>query len=127
MSRPWSLVSALPSPIISSMRFFLGPDLLERAPDACVAVVVAEGVEHNRGADGVRARLEAAIVATKTRFGEDAELEKAPEIAVWHDHVGRFGIDPRKMAPSIETLIRRTLADDTPHVALVVDLANAIS
>src|SRR5579884_339607 len=54
--------------IIHAMRFFLGADLLERAPDACVAVVVAQGVQHNHAAEGVRARLDAAIAAAKERL-----------------------------------------------------------
>ncbi len=108
------------------MRFFLGQDLLERAPDACVAVVVAQGVQHNHAAEGVRARLDAAIAAAKERLRGRA-VEQAPEISVWHDRLGRFGVDARESPPSIETLVRRALADDAPRVGPVVDLANAIS
>ena len=47
------------------MRFFLGPELLERVPDTCVAVVVAENVDPARGAESIRAQLDEAAEATK--------------------------------------------------------------
>jgi tyrosyl-tRNA synthetase len=108
------------------MRFILGADLLERVPDTCVAVVVAEGVDHSRGGDSIRGLLDASIEATRVEFG-DGDPAVVSEIAAWRERLGRLGVDAAQHPPSIETLVRRALTDDAPRVGPVVDLANAIS
>src|SRR4051794_26598975 len=108
------------------MKFYLGPDLLERVPDTCVAVVVASGVDPTRGAEPIRALLDEAAEATRARFGTGDPAVVA-EIAAWRERLGRLGVDPSLSPPSIETLVRRVVAGDVPRVGPVVDLANAIS
>ena len=108
------------------IHFELGADLLERVPDACVAIVVAEGVDHGRGAEGARKLLDEAVVAMGARLA-DADLDHVPEIAAWRERLGRFGLDADQFPASVQTLARRSLIDDVPRVGPVVDLANAIS
>ena len=100
--------------------FFLGPDLLAKVPDACVAIVVAEGVDHHKGAEGVRHRLDRAAAGAKERGFRN-------EVTVWYDRMAALGLDPATFPPSIETLIKRAREDDTPRVGPVVDLANSVS
>jgi tyrosyl-tRNA synthetase len=108
------------------MRFFIGPELLERVPDTCVAAVVAEGVDPSRGTEAIRALLDEAAEGTKAQFSAGDPAVVA-EIAAWRERLGRLGIDASQYPPSIETLIRRAAAGDVPRVGPVVDLANAIS
>lgn len=109
------------------MRFFIGPDLLERVPDTCVAVVVAEGVDPTRGAEAARDMLDAATETVRAQFGGGGDPGVVAEIAAWRERLGRLGIDPNAHPASIETLLRRAIDGDTPRVGPVVDLANAIS
>jgi tyrosyl-tRNA synthetase len=108
------------------MRFLLGPDLLERVPDTCVALVVAQNVDPGRGAEPVRALLDGSVELTKSQFAS-GEPSVVSELAAWRERLGRLGIDPAQHPASVETLIRRTLGDDVPRVGPIVDLANAIS
>jgi tyrosyl-tRNA synthetase len=108
------------------MRFFLGPELLERVPDTVVAAVVAEGVDPTRGAEAIRALLDEAAEATKTPFSA-GDPGVVAEIAAWRERLGRLGVDAGQYPASIETLIRRVAGGDVPRVGPVVDLANAIS
>ena len=108
------------------MRFTLGSDLLERVPETCVAVVVAQGVDPNRNVEATRRLLDEAVAsARQTVAGRDPT--RLEHVAVWHEALGRTGVEPVAHPPSIETLLRRSLTDDAPRVGPVVDLANAVS
>jgi tyrosyl-tRNA synthetase len=108
------------------MRFSLAPELLERVPETCVAVVVADGVDPTRNAEAIRRRLDQAVAAASERAAT-VEPARLGEVAAWHDALRRVGVDPAAHPPSIESLIRRAREGDPPKVGPVVDLANAVS
>src|SRR5438477_290542 len=107
------------------MKFFLGPELLERVPDTCVAVVVAEGVNHARGAEGARDLLDAAAEETRARFGSGDPAVVA-EVAAWRERLGRLGRAASELAARAQELLDATTTvlwvdRSTPSVELPVE------
>ncbi len=86
-------------------------------------------------ARGVEVREEDPKVSELLRRVEEEVREKydlktlkdVPIIRAYRDFMWRIGIDPTKVRPSSEALLRRALRGSLPSINSLVDLGNAIS
>ncbi|TAK24296.1 MAG: tyrosine--tRNA ligase [Chloroflexota bacterium] len=108
------------------MRFSLDGALLNRVPETAVTLVVAEAIEDVGGSDAIRRMLDDAVAEVRARFDRGG-IEHSTEVKAWHGALRALGVDPKSHPPSIETLVRRALADDAPRLGPLVDIANAVS
>lgn len=109
------------------MQFRIAPEVHELAPDFCVGVVVATGLD-NRSLDPAIAAWLDEEMANVRRTLVGRPLHDDPAIKVWRDAFTRVGIDPERYPSAIEALLRRVMhGEDVPQINPAVDLANAIS
>ena len=122
------------------MQFFLGDDLLARAPDYMVALLVARFTSPP-GASA--AEWAAGLLADATATLPERLAPPAPgidptnpvalvradaRVAVWREAMQGFGINPNRYPSSIEALASRVVkGGQIPSVTALVDLANAVA
>ncbi len=109
------------------MRFRVAPEIFERFPDACVAVVAATDVDNGAPVEAVRDVLHAAQREARERLGAD-DLKAHPFIARWREAFRALDLNPNKYRSSVEALLARVLkGDELPTLSPAVDLVNAVS
>lgn len=109
------------------MKFCVAPEVFNIAPDFCVGVVVAMGLDNRRSDPSIAALLADEVSRARiATIGRSLESERS--IAVWRRAFARAGIDAERYPSAIEALLRRVLqGDDIPQINPAVDLANAMS
>lgn len=109
------------------MRFRIAPDVFDRFPDACVAVVAAAGVANDKVVPATQQLLRAAEGELRERLA-DGDLKVHPFIARWRDAFSALGWNPNKHKSSVEALLGRVLkGGSVPALSPAVDLANTVS
>ena len=120
------------------MRFFLGDDLLDHAPNYMVALVVARFAappdEAGRAwAEGLLRDAVAALPAALAPgpAGADAaasRLRDDPRVAAWRAAFTGLGLNPNRYPSSVEALAGRALKGGAiPSATTLVDVANAVA
>jgi tyrosyl-tRNA synthetase len=116
------------------MRFFLGDDLLDRAPSYMVALVVARfnappEAAGRAWAEGLLRDAVAALPAALAPSDPGASpLRDDPRVAVWRAAFTSLGLNPNRYPSSIEALAGRALKGGAiPSATTLVDLANAVA
>ncbi|HUS14328.1 MAG TPA: phenylalanine--tRNA ligase beta subunit-related protein, partial [Chloroflexia bacterium] len=121
------------------MHFFLGEDLLARAPDYMVGLVVARFAtppepQAAAWAAGVLAEAVAGLLGrllgdvAGARDGGPALVRLDPRIAAWRRAQEAIGLNPNRFPSSIEALaLRIAKGGGLPSVNAVVDVANAVA
>jgi DNA/RNA-binding domain of Phe-tRNA-synthetase-like protein len=92
-----------------------------------VGIVEAEGITIVNRAPGLEAEIEAVTTRTRAAYAgrEPAQIEGLQHA---RELYRRTGVDPTKLRPSSEALLRRVLrGSGLPHVNLLVDVSNLCS
>lgn len=108
------------------MRFDIAKEIFDLAPDFTVGVVVARGIDQDRGKAAAARELAAAIArAVPTLTGKAKE---DPRILPYREAFRKFGINPNLYQCSIEALATRIAKTGSlPSINAIVDAGNAVS
>ena len=87
---------------------------------------MANGVEVREGDPEVTELLRRAEEEARSKYVLE-KVKDVPIIRAYRDFMWRIGIDPTKVRPSSEALLRRALRGSLPSINSLVDLGNAIS
>ncbi len=86
----------------------------------------ALGVEVREHDEEVESLLKESEEEAKAKYSIES-LKEVPRIRAYRDFMWRIGIDPTKIRPASEALLRRALRGSLPRINSLVDLGNAIS
>jgi DNA/RNA-binding domain of Phe-tRNA-synthetase-like protein len=108
------------------MRFEIEKDVLERAPDIFIGIVVARGIDTARQGDRLAAMLAQSVAAVAASLG--GKVKEDARVLPYREAFQRLGINPNKYMCSIEALMTRIQkSGHVPSINGVVDAGNAIS
>jgi DNA/RNA-binding domain of Phe-tRNA-synthetase-like protein len=108
------------------VRFIIEESFQSLFPEALVGIIVAKGIDNQRGVDDARAALASAMASTATAVGE-SDFATHPAVAPWREAYRRFGVKPSRHRSSIEGLLRMTRTREVRSINPLVDLYNAVS
>jgi DNA/RNA-binding domain of Phe-tRNA-synthetase-like protein len=109
------------------LSFQYNPAIIERYPNLCAAVILAEGVSNGPSPQGLHADFQAEQQTTLERIGPTPLSELGP-LAAWRNAFRLFGVNPTKYRSAPEALLRRlTKKGDIPSINTLVDICNLIS
>lgn len=109
------------------MSIILHPELREKFPDLRVQAIRLLGVEVKDEDQNLELLKEEVIVRTKERWTIEG-IREHPNLRAYRDFFWRIGIDPTKVRPSAEALIRRILhGNPLPKINTLVDAYNLAS
>jgi tyrosyl-tRNA synthetase (EC 6.1.1.1) len=109
------------------MKFSIEKRIFQTAPNLCVGVVVAKGIDNTHGNSTLADNLQAAVSEAKCKFGTQSAKE-IPELLIYRDTLEKLSINPNKYPCSIEALLNRVVKDKgVSSISAVVDLLNTIS
>ncbi len=105
----------------------VSPDLKERFPELKALVVGVKGVKVEKGDEDLESFK--GEVIERVKEGHDlTTLKDLPIFRAYRDFFWRVGIDPTKVRPAAEALIRRVLRDKPlPRINTLVDAYNLAS
>ncbi len=98
-------------------------ELLDRGAFLCYTVA---WLEDRRESDVIDRAVESCIEFARSRHSLDA-LKNDSVVRAYRDFMWRLGIDPTKIRPSSEALVRRVLRGSFPRINPVVDAGNVAS
>lgn len=106
------------------MYFRVDPKIFEKYPNLKIGVILIKGVNNARRISSVESLLRG-ICAQRAKEFSDKNPESEPKLAIWNTAYESFGIDPKKITPSINRLIKKIKSDkEIPHINPVSDLHN---
>ena len=109
------------------MKLIVDPKIFEQHPDLKIGVIIIKGLNNTRRVSSVESLLRG-VSAQRGREFIEKDIYADPMIAPWAAAYGKFGVNPKKKAPSIAALIKRVSAgQEIPHINLLVDLYNYFS
>ena len=109
------------------MRLVVGPILRERFPGLDARLVEVRGL-HVREKDGRLDDFAATLIAGFREELDLATLKDEPTLRAYRDFYWRLGVDPTKLRPAAEALLRRVLqGKDLPRINTLVDAYNLAS
>lgn len=94
-------------------------------PHYVAVLVAATGLAPGPGTANSDALLREAESQATTRLA-GGEAHQLPEVAVWRDAFGGFGVKPREARSSVEALMRRA-SSGLPRIDRLTDVYNAVS
>ena len=101
--------------------------IFEQQPDLKVGVILLKGINNTRRVSSVESLLRG-ISAQREKEFRGKEVFDIPEVQVWSNAYGKFGINPRKYMPSIAALLKRVQkGKEIAHINILVDLYNYFS
>jgi DNA/RNA-binding domain of Phe-tRNA-synthetase-like protein len=109
------------------MKSSVSPEVLAQFPDYIRGVIIARNID-NRGENSKLLALlrEEELKATKDPAMQD--IKNHPRIAPWRQAYLKFGSNPNKFYPSVESLCRRARrGDQLPYINTAVALFNYFS
>ncbi|GAB4117341.1 MAG: B3/4 domain-containing protein [Roseiflexaceae bacterium] len=98
----------------------------ELFPSAQIGLVMATGIDNQRGQEQAAALLEQAIGEAVAKPG-GAAIAEHPAVAPWRVAYSQFGAKPSAFRSSIESLIRSAQSGRLRSINPLVDLYNAVS
>ncbi len=109
------------------MKFIVYPEVFDRLPNACFAVVVAYGIDNSK----VKPDIAELLKLSAEGLGEnvaDTDIKKNRNIVPYRMAFSELGFNPNKYLSSIEAMVKRVAkGSNLPSINPVVDLANAVS
>ncbi|MFC4334731.1 B3/B4 domain-containing protein [Salininema proteolyticum] len=109
------------------MKITLDPAVAARFPEARIAVLTASGVDSTVPWPG----LDKAVAAMEDSLADESWTpysEQDAPIASWHEAYREFGVNPRRLRPSVDALSRRLAKSGRlPRVHPAVDAYNLAS
>jgi DNA/RNA-binding domain of Phe-tRNA-synthetase-like protein len=109
------------------MKFKVYPEVFERLPNVCFAVVAAYGIDNGPKIKEIEELLRLAVEKVR---GETSgtDIKKNRDIIPYRMAFSELGFNPNKYLSSIEAMVKRVAkGGDLPSINPVVDLANSIS
>jgi len=109
------------------MKFKVYPEVFERLPNVCFAVVAAYGIDNRSKIKEIEEFLRLAIEKVREETS-DTDIKKNRDIIPYRMAFSELGFNPNKYLSSIEAMVKRVAkGGDLPSINPVVDLANAVS
>jgi arginyl-tRNA synthetase len=109
------------------MHLRIDPEIFTQHPDLKIGAIILRGINNTKRVSSVESLLRGICAQRKKEFA-DKEVYDDPMVHAWSQAYGRFGINPKKHAPSITALLKRVKAGkEIPHINLLVDLYNYFS
>ncbi len=109
------------------MSIALHREILERFPDLKVLAIHLAEVEVKRGDPRLESFEEEVVRRARERWTLEG-LREHPNLRAYRDFFWRIGIDPTKVRPSAEALLRRLLhGNPLPRINTLVDAYNLAS
>ncbi len=112
---------------MAGLTYSIAPEIFQKFPGYCRAVVLAMDV-HNSTSNAelpVLLRQAEASVSTQTSLESIAEH---PRIKAWREAYKAFGAKPSEFRSSVEAMARRALrGDQIPSINTLVDIGNIVS
>lgn len=103
------------------------PRLSESFPGISVLAFKLDGLDLSRGGERVDRLIDEVVGEVKRTYSLET-LKDVPIFRAYRDFFWRIGIDPTKMRPSSEALVRRVLLGrEFPRINPLVDLYNLAS
>ncbi len=112
---------------VEPVKFIVHPEVFERLPNACFAVVAAYGIDNETEKPGIGALLNK--VTKELRDGiAGTDIKQNRNIMPYRTAFTELGFNPNKYLSSIEAMVKRVAkGGDLPYINPVVDLINALS
>ncbi|HTX74094.1 MAG TPA: phenylalanine--tRNA ligase beta subunit-related protein [Rectinemataceae bacterium] len=108
------------------MQFQLHPEILNKAPDIVVGIVVARGIDNAQPRPRIASLLGSAAAEAARSLA--AKAKEDPRVVPYREAFTRLGINPNRYPCSIEALMARLQKGaDMPLINPAVDAGNAIS
>lgn len=109
------------------MRFIVYPEVFEKLPNVCFAVVAAYGIDNRVWEKEARELLKASMEKVRKEMG-NTDIKTNRQIVPYRMAFSELGYNPNKYLSSIEAMVKRVAkGGDLPSINPVVDLANAMS
>ncbi len=109
------------------MKFRVYPEVFERLPNVCFAVVAAYGIDNRGEHKGIQELLMHSIEKVREEIG-GTDIKKNRDIIPYRQAFSELGFNPNKYLSSIEAMVKRVAkGGDLPSINPVVDLVNAVS
>ena len=104
------------------MKFSVEKRIFQTAPNLCVGVVVAKGIDNTHGNSTLTDNLQVAVSEAKCKFGTQS-VKEIPELLIYRDTLEKLSINPNKYPCSIEALLNRVVKNKgVPSISAVVDV-----
>lgn len=109
------------------MKFRVYPEVFEKLPNACFAVVAAYGIDNRGEHKRIQELLMHSIEKVREEIG-GTDIKKNRDIIPYRQAFSELGFNPNKYLSSIEAMVKRVAkGGDLPSINPVVDLVNAVS
>jgi DNA/RNA-binding domain of Phe-tRNA-synthetase-like protein len=110
-----------------NMHLRIDPEIFAQHPDLKIGAIILRGINNHKRVSSVESLLRGICAQRKNEF-KDKEIYDDQMVHAWSQAYGRFGINPKKHAPSVAALLKRVKAGkEIPHINLLVDLYNYFS
>lgn len=97
-------------------------------PHICIATVFIDDIEVGKSSSWLSKRMDNAVKYVRGKYADTPSLSKDPIIVAYRDFFKRIKIDPTKVRPSGEALIRMILKRGRlPIINHIVDSMNIVS
>lgn len=109
------------------MTYRISPEVLERANDLVVYLIVTKGLTNRLSEVSDLEQLQMAERRFQEQFGE-SDVRTLPSVEAYRELFDKFGINPNRFPPSIEAMLKRiSKGSHLPLINKIVDRCNAIS
>ncbi len=109
------------------MKFRVYPEVFEKLPNACFAVVAAYGIDNRGEHTRIQELLRHSIEKLREEI-DGTDIKKNRNIIPYRLAFSQLGFNPNKYLSSIEAMVKRVAkGGDLPSINPVVDLVNAVS
>jgi len=109
------------------MKFKVYPEVFERLPNVCFAVVAAYGIDNRGEHKEIQELLRHSIEKLREEIG-GTDIKQNRNIIPYRMAFSELGFNPNKYLSSIEAMAKRVAkGGDLPSINPVVDLVNAVS
>lgn len=109
------------------MKFKVYPEVFEKLPNVCFAVVAAYGIDNRGEHKRIQELLMHSIEKVREEIG-GTDIKKNRDIIPYRQAFLELGFNPNKYLSSIEAMVKRVAkGGDLPSINPVVDLVNAVS
>jgi len=102
-------------------------EVLDKFPDLALCIGVMNGIQNEKENSRLRELKENIFEEVRLKYVVEA-LKDDPTVRAYRDLYWRLGVDPTKIRPSGEALLRRVLnGNDLPNISTIVDAYNLAS
>ncbi len=109
------------------MKFKIDSKIFDQHPDLKIGALVIKGIDNSKRVSSVEGLLRGICAQRRKEFAEK-DMYEDEMIRPWAAAYGKFGINPKKNAPSIAALLKRvSLGKEIPHINVLVDIYNYFS